>query len=131
MTTIAEIAGMDHRSATRLRKAGIKTAEALVENARRREHLGMLSEQTGIDGETLSQLAAAADLMSLEGIGGRYSALLKVAGIHSVAQLARRSSEEVVEALAAANHRTRMIRRMPTPEEVGSWVLQASAAEGG
>lgn len=131
MTTIAEIAGMDHRSATRLRRAGVKTAEALLDRADAPERLRSLSEQTGIDSESLTRLAATADLMRLDGIGGRYSALLKLAGIDSVAELARHSPEEALEALRAANYRARIVRRLPTPEDVRLWVEQASTFGGG
>lgn len=129
MTTIAEVAGIDHRSATLLRKAGIKTAEAFLERAREENHLRLLSEQTGINHQTLVDVATAADLMRLQGLGSRYCALLGAAGIHTVEDLGKRSAEEVIEKLEAANHKTRMIKRLPSLHTVQSWVRQAASAD--
>lgn len=131
MTTIADVAGIDRRSAARLRKAGIKTSRAFLEKARDREGLRTLSEKTGIDHETLLDIADTASMMGLEGLGSRYCALLRAAEIHSREDLGRRSAKEVLEALESANHRTRMVRRLPGIQEVGSWVRQAAASDGG
>ena len=117
---------MDHLSAVRLRRAGIKTSQTFLEEARGEGRLLSLSEQTGIEQETLRELAASADLMRLEGMGGAYCGLLRAAGIHSVAQLGEMSPEEVTGALLAVNHNRRIVRRLPSPREVELWVSQAS-----
>jgi len=117
---------MDHLSAARLRRAGIKTSQTFLEEARGEKRLLSLSELTGIDQDTLRNLAASADLMRLEGMGGAYCGLLRAAGIHSVSQLAKLSPEEVTRELFAVNHNRRMVRRLPSPREVELWVLQAS-----
>lgn len=126
MPTIGKIAGMDHLSAARLRRAGIKTSRAFLEEARGEKRLVSLSEATGIDQNTLRDLAASADLMRLEGMGGAYCGLLRAAGIHSVSELGRLSSEEVTGALLAVDHNRRIVRRLPSPREVEMWVSQAS-----
>lgn len=117
---------MDHLSAARLRRAGIKTSRAFLEEARGEKRLVSLSELTGIDQDTLRHLVASADLMRLEGMGGAYCGLLRAAGIHSVSQLGKFSPEEVTMALFAVNHTRRIVRRLPSPREVEMWVLQAS-----
>ena len=126
MPTIGKIAGMDHLSAARLRRAGIKTSQTFLEEARGERRLMSLSELTGIDQDTLRNLAASADLMRLEGMGGAYCGLLRAAGIHSVGQLGKLSPEEVTRTLLAVNHNRRIVRRLPSPREVELWVLQAS-----
>lgn len=117
---------MDHLSAARLRRAGIKTSRAFLEEARGEKRLVSLSEATGIDQNTLRDLAASADLMRLGGMGRAYCGLLRAAGIHSVAQLGRLSPEEVTRGLLAVNHSRRIVRRLPSPREVELWVSQAS-----
>ncbi len=124
--TIGQIAGIDHLCAARLRKAGIRTVEAFLERARAANHRRLLSEQTGIDCETLSDLVTSADFMRLEGMGGRYCALLRAADIHSLAELGELSPQEVMEALLAVNHENRIVRRLPSPQDVRLWVIQAS-----
>ncbi len=130
MTTIAEVAGIDRRSATRLRKAGVKTAEAFVQRTRGKGQFRLLSEQTGIERDTLLDIAMSVDLMELDGLGSRYCALLKSAGVHTVEDLGRCSAVEVLEKLEAANHRTRLVRRLPSLEYVRSWVRQAQGTDG-
>lgn len=109
-----------------MRRAGIKTSQTFLEEAREEGRLTSLSELTGIDHETLRDLAASADLMRLEGMGGAYCGLLRAAGIHSVSQLGKLAPEEVTKALLAVNHNRRIVRRLPSPREVRTWVTQAS-----
>lgn len=131
MTTIADVAGIDRRSATRLRKAGIKTAEAFMARTNGPERLVSLSEETGIGVDALLDIARTVELMGLEGVGSRYCTLLKAAGIHTVEDLAGRSPQEVLDNLEAANHRIRLVRRLPNLDYVRSWVLQARGAQDG
>lgn len=131
MTTIADVAGIDRRSAIRLRKAGIKTAEALMARTRGPERLVSLSEQTGIDADALLDITKTVELMGLDGVGSRYCTLLKAAGIHTVEDLAGHSPQEILENLEAANHRIRLVRRLPNLDYVESWVRQAREAQDG
>lgn len=128
MTTISDVAGVDHRSATRLRQAGIRTAEAFLDRARNQEDLRLLAQQTGINHQRLADIASTVDLLGVEGLGSRYCALLREAGIHTVEALGEHSPSEILEALEAANHRTRMTRRLPGLPVIRSWVRQASRA---
>ena len=130
MTTIAEVAGVDRQLAMRLRKAGVKTTKGFLERAREDDHLRLLSEQTGIDHRTLLDIAASADLMRLEGLGSKYCALLRMAGIDTVDKLSSLSASDVSRAIEDANHRTRLIRRLPSPGDVASWVQQAAGQDG-
>ena len=125
MTTIGQIAGIDHGAATRLRKAGIRTAEGLLQWLGSPERLRALSQKTGIDRQELMDMATSVDLMRLEGMGGRYSALLRAAGIHSLEELAQCSAPAAVQALAAANHEHRIVRRLPSSVTVDGWIQAA------
>ena len=129
MTTIGQIAGIDHISATRLRKAGIKTGEALLALTLDTDSLRMLSEETGINYETLVDVARSIELLQLEGMGGRYCALLRAAGIHTTAQLGNSSTEAVMLALHSANHMHRIVKRLPSPRNVEMWILQAAGQD--
>ena len=126
MTTIGQIAGIDHGAATRLRKAGIRTAEGLLERLNSPERVQALSQKTGIDRQELMDMATSVDLMRLEGMGGRYSALLRAAGIRSLDDLASCSAPDALQALAAANHEHRIVRRLPSSVTVNAWIQAAS-----
>jgi len=126
VTTIGHIAGIDHLSATRLRKAGIKTAEAFVERTRESDRLRLLSEETGIDSQKLLDMATSVNLLQLRGMGGRYSALLRAAGVHRMEDLHSFSLEEFLETLTLANHEHRIVRRLPSTRSLRMWLQQAS-----
>lgn len=126
MTTIGQVAGSDHISALRLRRAGIKTAEAFLERVREPDDLQLLSQETGIDCDKLLDLAASIDLLRLVGMGGRYCALLRTTGIHTMEDLRGGSVEEILNALTIANHQHRIVKRLPSLHTVRLWVQQAS-----
>lgn len=126
VTSIGQIAGIDHLSATRLRRAGVKTAESFLARIREPEHLRLLSERTGIDSRKLLDMAMSVDLMDMAGMGGRYSALLRAAGIHTMDDLRRYSAEDFLEALTVANHRHRIVKRLPSSRSLQVWIQQAA-----
>lgn len=126
MTTIGNVAGIDHNSATQLRKAGIKTGEAFLERTQEPEHLRLLSQKTGIDGRKLLDMATSVDLMRLQGMGGRYAALLRAAGVHRKEDLVSLSVEELREVLTVANHERRIVKRLPSTLSLQTWIRQAS-----
>lgn len=125
MTTIGHIAGIDHSSATQLRKAGVRTAEAFLQRTREPEHLRSLSQETGIDGQKLLDMATSVDLLSLQGMGGRYAALLRAAGFHRKEDLANLSVQGLRERLTIANHDRRIVKRLPSTQSLHTWIRQA------
>jgi predicted flap endonuclease-1-like 5' DNA nuclease len=126
VTTIGQIVGISHSAATRLRKAGIRTTESFLEWVDSPGRLGELAEMTGIEHEQLLDMAASVGLTRLEGMGGRYSALLRAAGIHSLADLGGYSVAEVLRALTAANFEHRIVRRLPSSVTVDFWIRAAN-----
>lgn len=125
MTTIGQVAGIDHVSATRLRKVGIKTAEAFLERARGPEGVRSLSRQTGIESGKLIDMATSVDLMRLQGMGARYAALLRAAGVNNLEDLAVLAVEDFLADLTVANHQHRIVRRLPSSQSLQAWIDQA------
>jgi predicted flap endonuclease-1-like 5' DNA nuclease len=65
------------------------------------------------------------DLESLTGVGEKYRALLRVAGVGSVAMLAGEEPSSLLERLREANEREGLVKRLPRVGDVEAWVQRA------
>ncbi|MGC8786620.1 MAG: DUF4332 domain-containing protein [Anaerolineae bacterium] len=106
-------------------KAGITTTEALLEAAATPKKREELAAKTGISEKLILEWANLADLFRIKGIGEEYSDLLEEAGVDTVVELAQRNPENLYAALKEVNERKRLVRRLPTLEQVKDWVQQA------
>lgn len=129
MPSIDQIEGLGVRSATKLRKAGIRTTESLLKRAGTRKGRSALAEQAGLDEEQVLRWVHRADLMRCKGIGSEYSDLLGSAGVNSVAELRRRNAPTLTAKMIAVNDAKRMVRRLPTEHMVASWIEHAQGIE--
>jgi predicted flap endonuclease-1-like 5' DNA nuclease len=112
-------------NAERLRGAGVKTVANLLEaGASKAGRLG-LSAETGLAEDLLLEWVNRADLMRVRGIGTQYSDLLEAAGVDTVKELGQRRADNLHQALREANEARHLVRRTPTPAEVGRWIARA------
>lgn len=125
MPSIAAIVGLPHRDATKLRKAGIRTTEALLKRAASRAGRAELAQATGLDEAQLVEWLNLADLMRVDGVGSEYSDLLETVGVGTVKALRRRSSASLYKRLVAVNEQKKLVRRLPTLSMVEGWVDHA------
>jgi predicted flap endonuclease-1-like 5' DNA nuclease len=65
------------------------------------------------------------DLDSLSGVGEKYRALLRAAGVRSVATLAGEEPAALLERLREANEREDLVKRLPRAGDVEAWVRRA------
>lgn len=125
MATIGDVEGIDPKSATRLRKAGVRTTEGLIKVAATAKGRKSLGEQTGISSTVLLDWVNRADLMRIKGVGSEYADLLEVAGCDTVKELRRRNAANLTATMAEINEQKRLVRRLPTEAMVVSWIEQA------
>ncbi len=125
MGSIDMIEGVGPNYARTLRKAGIRTTEALLKRAATRKDRDALSEQTGIEVPRLLQWVNRADLMRVKGVGEEYSDLLEAAGVDTVKELRNRNSGNLIERMVEINRKKRLVRRLPTMSMVEGWVSHA------
>ena len=69
--------------------------------------------------------AVADDLESLTGVGEKYRALLRAAGVRSIAMLADEEPDALLERLTETNVTEEIVKRLPRPEDVDDWVQKA------
>lgn len=84
-----------------------------------------ISEKTGIDEGLILEWLNHVDLMRVKGVGPEYSDLLEEAGVDTISELARRNPDNLFAALEETNQKKKLVRQMPTREQVADWVDQA------
>jgi predicted flap endonuclease-1-like 5' DNA nuclease len=129
MPSIGQIEGLDSKSATKLRKAGIRTTEGLLKVAASKRQRSELADLAGVDAEALLGWVQRADLMRIKGIGGEYAELLDAVGVSTIRALRRRNPGALAAAISEINDRKRIVRRLPTDSMVVQWVALAKDTE--
>jgi len=126
MATIDAIAGLDPKSATRFRKARVRTTEALLKRAASRRGRKDLSAATKMDEKQILIWVNRADLMRVKGIGSEYSDLLEAAGVDTIKELRRRNPVSLTKKMIQINESRKLVQRLPTEGMVEGWVAHAS-----
>lgn len=129
MARIDQIHSLDHRDATRLRKAGIRTTEALLKRASSRADRARLAAETDIATSDLLKWVNFADLMRIKGVGGEYAELLALCGVSTVKELRRRNATALTAKIHSLNHRKDLVKRLPTEPMVSNWIELAGNLE--
>lgn len=129
MATIGDVEGIDPKSATRLRKAGIRTTEGLLRVAATAKGRRKLAADTGLESSRILAWVNRADLMRIKGIGSEYADLLETAGCDTVKELRRRNPVNLTAAMVEINEKKRLVRRLPTDAMVRAWVEQAKTMD--
>jgi predicted RecB family nuclease len=129
MARIDELNGIDPREATKLRKAGIRTTEALLRRAATRSGRESIAEATGLESDQLWLWVNRADLMRVRGIGAEYADLLEACGITTIRELRKRNTKALVARMIDLNDKYRRVRRLPTEPMVQAWIDDAREME--
>ena len=122
---IEGIEGIGPAYSKKLKDAGVKTTDDLLDVGGTKAGRKELSEKTGISETVLLEWVNKADLFRIKGIGEEYSDLLKEAGVSTVVELGRRNPENLHEALVGVNEAKKLVRRTPTLAQTTDWVEQA------
>lgn len=129
MASIAAIRAIGHRDATKLRKARVRTTDALLQQASTRKGRADVSARTGIATTDLLRWAHQADLMRIKGIGSEYADLLAGAGVDTIKALRRRNANNLMVAMTQVNAKRRLVQRLPTVEMVQGWIDVANTID--
>jgi predicted flap endonuclease-1-like 5' DNA nuclease len=65
------------------------------------------------------------DLFRITGVGEEYADLLEEAGVDTVPELAQRNPENLYQKMATVNEAKKLVRRLPSQDQVSDWVKQA------
>lgn len=125
MTSIDTIEGIGPKNATKLRKARIRTTEALLKRGATRKGRAEIAAATGLSEHMVLEWVNRADLMRVKGVGEEYSDLLEAAGVDTVKELRTRRPDNLLAAMVEVNAKKRLVRRLPTLSMVERWVAHA------
>jgi DNA polymerase/3'-5' exonuclease PolX len=129
MARIDQVAGIDHRQATKLRKVGVRTSKTLTECASTRRGRTQLAKQTGLTPKDLQLWVHHADLLRIKGVGAEYAALLVEAGVDTLRDLRRRNPTALLAKIIGLNGSQRVVDRLPTESMVEGWITAAGDLE--
>lgn len=122
---IEDVEGIGPVIGQKMRDAGIKDTDALLENTLTPTQRRKLAEQTGVSDKLILRFANMVDLYRVNGIGSEYSELLEAAGVDTVPELAQRNPANLTQALADTNAEKKLTRRVPSESEITRWIEQA------
>jgi predicted flap endonuclease-1-like 5' DNA nuclease len=127
MAKIADIEGIGSAYARRLREAGVRSTQTLLQRGGSARDRKELAAATDIEETRLLEWVNHADLFRIRGIGAEYADLLEAAGVDTVPELRQRNAKALYDALVKTNVEKRLVRKLPTPEQVATWVRQAKS----
>jgi nucleotidyltransferase/DNA polymerase involved in DNA repair len=129
MATISDIDGIGPILEEKLKLAGIRSVNQLLEKCGTQQGRKQTAEKTGIEESTLLKWANMADLYRIKGIGCEYSQLLERAGVDTVKELRNRVPVNLLEKMIEINRAKRLVRRIPPLRKVEEFVGYAKTLE--
>jgi predicted flap endonuclease-1-like 5' DNA nuclease len=125
MVRILDIEGIGNKFAKKLHELGVRSTFRLLEIGSTKQGREDLAEHTGISEKLILEWVNLADLMRIKGIAEEYSDLLEEAGVDTVKELRKRVPENLYNAMIKTNQEKKLVRRLPSRNQVESWIEQA------
>ena len=122
---ITDIRGIGADTALILRSEGIRTTVALLQSAKTPKQRLKIATKVGIDDKRVLDWVTAADRMRVKGVGWEYAELLSAAGVKTVKELKFRNPQKLVDQMAQANARRKLVRLLPSVKLVQRWIENA------
>jgi predicted flap endonuclease-1-like 5' DNA nuclease len=124
-SSISDLDGLGPDFAIKMKKAGIRTTEKLLEMTKSLKGRQMLAKKTEIDQKQLLCVANLIDRMRIKGVGLEYAELLEAAGVKTVRELRYRNPARLADAMAKANMKHKLVRVLPSEHTVERWIDHA------
>src|SRR4051812_37340905 len=122
---LIQIEGMTAFAASKLKKLGIRTTEALLEAARTVKGRRELAANTGISEQQLLEWANFCDYMRIPGMGRARTGLLRAAGVTTVRELALRNPARLAQNMKDINTRRKLVHVLPSEKSVEQIIQKA------
>lgn len=126
---IDEIEGIGEAYAAKLKDAGVKTTEALLEKAATKKGREQLAETTGISEKLILKWVNHADLFRIKGIAGQFAELLEAGGVDTVKEFRHRVAANLQPKLLEINEQKNLCNRVPSVTELQKMIDQAKELE--
>jgi predicted RecB family nuclease len=123
--SIRQIEGIGPAMAAKLASIKIRTTAGLLDAASTAKGRKKIADEIGVDEQTVLRWANLADRMRVKGVREPYAELLRAAGVDTVRELKHRNVENLVQALAEANRKRKLVTLLPTEKHVKRWIDEA------
>ena len=127
MAALVNIEGIGEKYAGHLADARIGTTQALLKRGATRAGRKEIAKLAAVTPKQILKWVNRADLFRVRGVGEEYSDLLEASGVDTVPELARRDAGNLLEKMAAVNHRRHLVRRLPPLSDVTRWIAEAKS----
>ena len=123
--SISKIDGISGDAASKLKSAGIRTTEALLEAAHTVKGRKALAAKTGISEQQLLEWANIADCMRMPGMGKAKALLLRASGVNTLREFTLRNPARLAQNMKDANTKRKLVRVLPSEKSVGQLIEEA------
>jgi predicted flap endonuclease-1-like 5' DNA nuclease len=127
MSDIIDVEGIGEVFAGKLKTVGIATDTDLLERGGTRSGREKIVKESGISGKLILRWVNHVDLFRIKGVQKQYAELLEAAGVDTVPELAQRNPANLFPLLAKVNEEKKLVRKLPTQDQVAEWITQAKA----
>ncbi len=125
MAKLTYIEGIGEQYAEKLRAAGVRSTDDLLKKGAAPQGRKELADHAGVSDKLILEWVNHCDLFRIKGVGSEYADLLEAAGVDTVPELAKRNIQNLHRRILEVNLEKKLVRRVPTLQEVTAWVEQA------
>ena len=125
MKDIDRIEGIGGVYAQKLAGAGIESVADLLKLGATGSARKIIADKSGIGEKIISKWVGHADLFRVKGVAGQFAELLDAAGCANMEQLAQSDPTALATSMEKVNEQRKLVRRVPTPHEVETWIREA------
>ena len=123
--TLAGIEGIGNIYLKKLRKAGIRSLNSLLQRTRTRKGRREIAVEVGASEKQVLEWTVRADIQRVPGVGPEYAGLLETAGVETVPELARRNPDNLHSRIMEVNASKNVVQKAPAKKQVEKWVSNA------
>ena len=126
---IIDIEGIGEVYAAKLKEAGVRTTDDLLEKCATRTGRKKMAEATGISEKLILRWTNHADLFRINGVAGQFSELLEAAGVDTIKEFRHRVPANLHAKMEEVNAQKNLVNRIPSVKEIEKMVAQAKEME--
>lgn len=123
---VAAVPALGAAGVAALHKIGIYDVDQFLAKAATENGRAELAAATGQDVSAVERWMDDLNFARIRGVGPKYAALLRAAGVESVEDLAKANAEDLAKRLADVNASQHIVKDLPSAEHVGFWIAQAN-----
>jgi predicted flap endonuclease-1-like 5' DNA nuclease len=125
MSKLLDVEGIGPVYAQKLKDAGIGSTDTLLKVGSTPKGRQEIADKSGISHSLILEWVNHVDLFRIKGVHEEYADLLEEAGVDTVPELAQRNADHLFDALVKTNLEKKLVRKMPTKNQVANWIEQA------